>query len=62
VDLKAHGWFDVYSARRAFSSNIFFYAVGGGVPYNKDFLWELPIFPKVWAFQGSSMLQSLWIG
>jgi len=35
VDWKAHGWVDVYSAL-ARSSNIFFYAVGGGLPYNKD--------------------------
>ncbi len=35
VDWKAHGWVDVYSAI-ARSSNIFFYAVGGGLPYNKD--------------------------
>ena len=35
VDWKAHGWVDVYSAL-ARSSNIFFYAVGGGLPYNLD--------------------------
>jgi penicillin-binding protein 2 len=35
VDWKAHGWVDIYSAI-ARSSNIFFYAVGGGLPYNED--------------------------
>ncbi|MFA5052534.1 MAG: penicillin-binding transpeptidase domain-containing protein [Parcubacteria group bacterium] len=35
VDWKAHGWVDIYSAL-ARSSNIFFYAVGGGLPYNRD--------------------------
>ncbi|MDD4931053.1 MAG: penicillin-binding transpeptidase domain-containing protein [Candidatus Colwellbacteria bacterium] len=35
VDWKAHGWVNVYSAL-ARSSNIFFYAVGGGLPYNMD--------------------------
>ncbi|MFA4999489.1 MAG: penicillin-binding transpeptidase domain-containing protein [Parcubacteria group bacterium] len=35
VDWKAHGWVDIYSAL-ARSSNIFFYAVGGGLPYNQD--------------------------
>ena len=34
-DWKEHGWVDVYSAI-ARSSNIFFYAVGGGLPYNQD--------------------------
>ena len=34
-DWKEHGWVDIYSAI-ARSSNIFFYAVGGGLPYNKD--------------------------
>lgn len=35
VDWKAHGWVDVYSAL-ARSSNIFFYAVGGGLSQNMD--------------------------
>ena len=35
VDWKAHGWVDVYSAL-ARSSNIFFYAVGGGLAQNMD--------------------------
>ncbi len=33
VDWKEHGWVDVYSAI-ARSSNIFFYAIGGGLPHN----------------------------
>ena len=33
VDWRAHGWVDVYSAI-ARSSNIFFYAIGGGLPHN----------------------------
>ncbi len=35
VDWKAHGWVDVYAAL-ARSSNIYFYGVGGGLPYNPD--------------------------
>ncbi|MDD5099004.1 MAG: penicillin-binding transpeptidase domain-containing protein [Candidatus Colwellbacteria bacterium] len=35
VDWKAHGWVDVYSAL-ARSSNIFFYAMGGGLADNMD--------------------------
>ena len=35
VDWKAHGWVDVYAAL-ARSSNIYFYGVGGGLPYNLD--------------------------
>jgi penicillin-binding protein 2 len=35
VDWKAHGWVNVYSAL-ARSSNIFFYAVGGGLSQNMD--------------------------
>ncbi|KKQ22159.1 penicillin-binding protein 2 [Candidatus Wolfebacteria bacterium RIFCSPLOWO2_01_FULL_38_11] len=34
VDWKAHGWVDFYSAI-ARSSNIYFYAVGGGLPENE---------------------------
>jgi penicillin-binding protein 2 len=36
-DWKAHGWVDLYAAL-ARSSNIFFYAVGGGLPYNEDLI------------------------
>lgn len=35
VDWKPHGWVNLRSAL-ARSSNIFFYAMGGGLPYNKD--------------------------
>ncbi|MCL4406467.1 MAG: penicillin-binding transpeptidase domain-containing protein [Patescibacteria group bacterium] len=36
-DWKPHGWIDLYAAL-ARSSNIFFYAVGGGLPYNEDLI------------------------
>lgn len=36
-DWKPHGWVDLYGAL-ARSSNIFFYAVGGGLPYNEDLI------------------------
>ncbi len=36
-DWKPHGWVDLYAAI-ARSSNIFFYAVGGGLPYNEDLI------------------------
>lgn len=35
VDWRANGWVDIHSAL-AKSSNIYFYAVGGGLQYNKD--------------------------
>ncbi|MEK7062221.1 MAG: penicillin-binding protein 2 [Patescibacteria group bacterium] len=34
VDWKPHGWVDLYSAL-ARSSNVYFYALGGGLPYNE---------------------------
>lgn len=36
-DWKPHGWVNLYAAL-ARSSNIFFYAVGGGLPYNEDLI------------------------
>ncbi|MBI4159891.1 hypothetical protein HY504_01865 [Candidatus Wolfebacteria bacterium] len=45
VDWKPHGWVDVYSAL-ARSSNIYFYAAGGGLPNNEAGIFSGARFPE----------------
>ncbi len=56
VDWKPHGWVDVHSAL-ARSSNIFFYAAGGGLPGNERSLFEGSNFPRG---LGIDRLHSYW--
>jgi penicillin-binding protein 2 len=59
VDWKPHGWVDLYSAL-ARSSNVYFYALGGGLPKNEAGILRGTFDNGVWKGLGIEKLKEYW--
>ncbi len=59
VDWKPHGWVNLYSAI-ARSSNVYFYALGGGLPKSESGILRGDIDKDLWNGLGISKLREYW--
>ena len=59
VDWKPHGWVDLYSAI-ARSSNVYFYAMGGGLPKSESGILKGNYDKNIWSGLGISRLNDYW--
>lgn len=59
VDWKPQGWVDVYSAI-ARSSNVYFYALGGGLPKSESGILQGDVNDNIWKGLGIGKLKEYW--